>query len=130
VNGVELAGGLVLGVVAGILAGALGVGGGVVMVPAMVLFMGLTQQMAQGTSLLVIIPTAISGVYAHYRHGLLRERLTIWAGLVGAFGAAAGSFAALHIEHTRLRQVFAVYLLFVGLRTLLAKPRGEAPEAA
>jgi uncharacterized membrane protein YfcA len=128
VNVVELLEGIALGLGAGVLSGALGVGGGVVMVPAMVLVMGLTQQTAQGTSLLVILPTAVSGVYQHYRHGLLRERLTIWVGLVGAAGAAGGSFLALHTDHQRLRQIFALYLLFVGVRTLLTRPREAATQ--
>ena len=109
---------LVIGLVAGIISGALGVGGGVVMVPAMVLLLGVQQSVAQGTSLFVILPTAISGAQSHYRRRNLDLQPAIWMGLVGAITAAAGAYLAVHVDQARLRQVFALYLLLVGLQTL------------
>ena len=126
----ELVAGLVVGLLAGILSGLLGIGGGVIMVPALVLFLGVTQQTAQGTSLLVIIPTALSGAYTHYRHGLLRDRTPILVGLVGMAAAVGGSLLALHLDATRLRQVFALYLVFIGLRNIVSLPRRKAKEAS
>jgi uncharacterized membrane protein YfcA len=123
VSPLELIGGVVLGVLAGVLSGLLGVGGGVVMVPAMVLLMGVDQQTAQGTSLLVIIPTALSGAITHYRHGLLRDRTPILIGLIGMAAAIGGSWLALHLDSTRLRQVFAIYLAFIGARSILSRPK-------
>jgi uncharacterized membrane protein YfcA len=126
----ELVGGVLLGLVTGVLSGALGVGGGVVMVPAMVLLMGVSQQTAQGTSLLVILPTAISGAYGHFRNGYLDQPVTLAVGLVGAGSAVAGSLLALNMDHTRLRQVFGLYLLVTGGRMLLSRGRRAAPETA
>jgi uncharacterized membrane protein YfcA len=126
---IELLGGLLVGIIAGLISGSLGVGGGLVMVPAMVLLMGVSQQTAQGTSLLVIIPTALSGAYAHYRHGLLRQRLTPAVGLLGALGTVGGSYLALHLGGLQLRRVFAVYLVIVGVRAILARGSGASPSA-
>jgi uncharacterized membrane protein YfcA len=116
---------LVLGVGIGVLSGALGIGGGGVMVPVMVLVLGIGQATAQGTSLLAIIPTAASGAYEHLRRGAIDLRLAAVLGAGGAIGAVVGAMAALRLEPRRLREVFAVYLLFVGAQTLWkALPRG------
>ena len=119
---------LVLGLAVGLLSGALGIGGGAVMVPVMVLTMGIEQATAQGTSLLAILPTSASGAWEHLRHGTLDLRLSAVLGAAGAAGAALGAVGALHLEPRRLRQLFAIYLLLVGVQTLRgafrAKPKG------
>jgi uncharacterized membrane protein YfcA len=117
-NAAEVGEALVVGLLAGVISGSLGVGGGVVMVPAMVLLAGLSQAAAQGTSLLVIIPTALSGAYTHWRDGQIEEPRVILSGLVGAVTAFLGAILALNIDGTRLRQIFALYLLYVSYRTL------------
>lgn len=122
-----IGGALLVGLGAGVISGALGVGGGVVMVPAMVLLAGLAQATAQGTSLLVIIPTALSGSYTHWRNGQVREPLVVVAGLVGAVSALLGSVLALHAEGSRLRQAFAVYLLVVAFQTFRRRGSGTVP---
>ena len=109
---------LAIGLVSGVLSGALGIGGGVIMVPAMVLLLGVQQSVAQGTSLFVILPTALSGVQSHYRHRNLDIQPTIWIGLLGAITVAAGAYLAVHVDQQRLRQGFALYILLVGLRTI------------
>jgi uncharacterized membrane protein YfcA len=118
VNPVAVAVGLVIGLAAGLVSGTLGVGGGVVMVPAMVLLLGIPESVAQGTSLFVILPIAISGVASHYRRHNLDFQPTIWMGLVGAVTAGAGAYLAVHGDDQRLRQVFAAYLVVVGLHTV------------
>jgi uncharacterized membrane protein YfcA len=109
---------LFVGLGIGVIAGALGVGGGGVMVPVLVLFLGIDQATAQGTSLLATIPTAASGAYGHYRRGAVDVKLSAILGTAGAVGAVAGAVLALHLEHRRLRQVFAIYLLLVAVQTL------------
>lgn len=121
----EIAVGLAVGLVAGIVSGALGVGGGVIMVPAMALLMGVDQATAQGTSLVVILPTAISGVASHMRRRNLDWWPTAGMGLAGATAALGGAYLALHVDPTRLRQVFALYLAVVGLQCIFRpSPRG------
>jgi uncharacterized protein len=112
--------GLVVGVVAGVLSGLLGIGGGAVMVPAMTLLMGLSQHTAQGTSLLVIIPTAISGSITHFRMDNIRVETAAWLSAGGVAGAIAGAFLALASPDAILRLLFGCYLAFTGLRMLQA----------
>lgn len=111
-----------IGVVAGAMAGLLGVGGGVVLVPALVLFLGFDQHVAQGTSLVVIVPAALAGSTVNFRRG--RFRLADAALLVagGLGGAAIGSALALGLDDGPLRRLFAVLLIGLGVQQLL--PRG------
>jgi len=123
---------LLIGLGAGTLAGLLGIGGGVLMVPAMVLISGFDQHVAQGTSLLVIIPAAALGSFTHYRHGRLslREAAALAAG--GVVGALLGSATALSLDEELLQRLFAALILVVALRMLLTRQRGseaDQPEA-
>ena len=69
-----------VGVLTGILSGLMGVGGGIIMIPAMIYLMGLTQKLAQGISLAVIIPVSISGALIHAKHGNVRTDVWCPAG--------------------------------------------------
>jgi uncharacterized membrane protein YfcA len=120
-----------IGVGAGFLAGLLGVGGGIVMVPAMVLLLGFDQHVAQGTSLVVIIPAALTGSYTHYRRGRLSLRDAAFLALGGILGAVVGSVFALSLEDSLLRRLFAAFLLVSAIRMLWPKGglrRGAAEE--
>jgi uncharacterized membrane protein YfcA len=111
-----------IGLVAGVLAGLLGVGGGVVLVPALVLMLGFDQHVAQGTSLVVIVPAALAGSTVNYRRGRFRllDAVLLVAG--GLAGAAIGSSMALGLQDASLRRLFAVLLVAFGVQQLL--PRG------
>jgi uncharacterized protein len=106
----------ILGLAAGFLAGLLGVGGGILMVPGMVLLIGADQHVAQGTSLVVIIPAAISGTLAHYgaRRFSPRDAVALAAG--GIAGAVIGSLTALALDAEVLRRIFATFLLLSAIR--------------
>lgn len=117
---------LAIGLTAGLLAGLLGIGGGVVMVPAMVLIMGMDQHVAQGTSLLVIIPAAAFGSFTHHRHGRLAFRDAAALAVGGMLGAVLGSVTALSLDEELLRRLFAGLLVFVAARLLMT--RRSAPE--
>ena len=112
---------VLIGLAAGFLAGLLGVGGGVIVVPALVLVLGMDQHVAQGTSLLVIIPAALTGSYAHYRNGhlVLRDALVLGAG--GVVGGFLGAVFALSLDDELLRKLFAGFLLIVAARILIPK---------
>jgi uncharacterized protein len=113
---------LVVGAVAGVLSGLLGIGGGAIMVPAMTLLMGLSQHLAQGTSLLVIIPTAIAGSITHFRMGNIRLETAAWLSAGGIVGAVAGASLALASPDELLRLLFGSYLAVTGAR-MLQSPR-------
>lgn len=113
-----------IGLFTGILSGIFGIGGGIIMIPAMVLLFGFSQKMAQGISLAVIIPVSISGALIHNRQGNVRWDTAFWLGLGGILGGLIGArLAVLQISDLALRGMFGVLTLVVGI--LMAR-RGPA----
>lgn len=105
-----------IGTAAGFASGLLGIGGGVIMVPALVVGVGLSQQLAQGTSLAAIVPTGLSGAVTHARLGNLDVRAARRLALPGVVAAVAGAVLANHLPQAPLRVLFAVYIAAVGGR--------------
>jgi len=112
---------LAVGLVAGAAAGLLGVGGGFLMVPAMVVLLGEPQHVAQGTSLLVIVPTTLVGTIANVRRRNLDPPFLIPLGIAGALGAVAGALISVQIDGEVLRRIFGVVLIAVSMRLLLQR---------
>jgi uncharacterized membrane protein YfcA len=114
-----------IGVTAGILAGLFGIGGGVLIVPALVLLLGMPQHTATGTSLVaLLLPVGILGVWSYYRAGnITSEHITF--GLIVAIGLFAGTYLgsqiALEISNETLQKVFAGFLMCVSLYMFFAK---------
>jgi len=102
--------------VAGVLAGLLGVGGGILLVPFLVLAVGMTQHEAEATSLLVILPTALAASLALRRRDIGDLPAALAVGAVGAIGAVSGARLALALPGELLRLLFAALLAFVGAR--------------
>jgi uncharacterized membrane protein YfcA len=115
---------LPIGVAVGAFSAAFGIGGGLLMVPVLVFFYGLDQHAAQGTSLVVIVPTAIAGAVAHHRRGLLDWRLALYMAGGGLFGVFAGARLALATDAELLQSVFGAVVIAAGLR-LAAQGIGE-----
>ncbi len=111
--------GLGTGLLSGFLAGLLGIGGGIVMIPVMVLLLGITQQTAQGTSLVAIVPTALSGARTHYRLGHVDLGGAAGLALGGIPGSIAGSRIANALNAGTLRGVFGGFLLVMSVMMLL-----------
>jgi uncharacterized membrane protein YfcA len=107
-------GALAIGLVGGIVAGLLGVGGGVLFVPGLVLFLSLDQHHAEATSLLAIVPVAIVGTYRQDRYGNVVRRDALLLGLLSVAGAAAGVALANTLSSAALRDAFAVLMLLVA----------------
>src|SRR5205823_604712 len=103
------------GVVSGIVAGLLGVGGGIIVVPVLVVLFAVPDAIAKGTSLLVIIPTAISGTFVNLRNDNVDTRVAAIVGLTGAGAAYAGSKLATHIGAHLSAVLFATLLLLVSV---------------
>lgn len=120
---------VVLGIGSGVVSGMLGVGGGVLMVPGMVLFLGMTQHVAEGTSLLVIIPTAVVGSFTLWRRGYVMLLAAAMIGAAGIAGAVIGSHVALDVPGHTLRLLFGGYLIVIGGRMAIPArtPRTNAP---
>jgi uncharacterized membrane protein YfcA len=114
----------VFGVLVGVLSAVLGVGGGIFMVPALVLIGDFSQQEAQATSLLVIVPTAAVATWTLQRRGIGDARLAGKLALLGILGAAVGAAVALELSGQVLRYAFALLLVIVGCK-LLADARNH-----
>ncbi|MFZ8967243.1 MAG: sulfite exporter TauE/SafE family protein [Ilumatobacteraceae bacterium] len=106
------------GIIAGVLAGLLGIGGGVVMVPAMMLVLGLSPVVAKGTSLAVIVPTAIIGTWRNRRNLNVDMRAAMLVGLGGAGCAVVGAMVADRLPDRASNLLFAGLLLFMALRLI------------
>jgi uncharacterized membrane protein YfcA len=107
---------IVLGLFAGFIASTLGLGGGFIYVPMLVVFFTFDQHTAQGTSLAVIVPTAVVAAYLHSRRGRVRWNTALLMGAGGVVGGVAGSFLALRLPADVLRRLFAVLLVLVAIR--------------
>ena len=110
--------GLSIGLIAGFFAGLAGIGGGVVIVPSAVLLLGLAQHEAQGTSLIAIVFTALSGTLVNLKNKRVRLKDGLVVGAGGVLGSLAGSRLALRVEGRTLSFMFGFLVLFVALRTL------------
>jgi uncharacterized membrane protein YfcA len=113
---VEVAGLAAIGLAIGGVSAVLGVGGGVVFVPALVLAFGLSQQAAEGTSLVAIVPTALAGTLRHARSGRTEWRTGAALGLGGIVGGVAGAGLALLLPGPVLQRVFALVLVVIAVR--------------
>jgi uncharacterized membrane protein YfcA len=109
-----LIGAIAIGLAAGVVAGLLGVGGGVLFVPGLVLFLGLDQHHAEATSLLAIVPVAIVGTYRQDRYGNVVRRDALLLGLLSLAGAGAGAALANALSGAVLRDAFAALMLLVA----------------
>jgi hypothetical protein len=110
-----------IGLVSGVTSGLFGVGGGVVMVPAMMLVMGFTAHRAVGTSLAVIIPTALMGTFQHHRQANVDWRMALALAPLAVVGGYCGARLAEGLSAGQLKRVFGGFLILVGLRLLLLK---------
>jgi uncharacterized protein len=113
-----VAGVAAFGLLVGGLSALLGAGGGLIMVPFLALAVDLGQHAAEGTSLLVIVPTAAVGVFAHSRAGFVDFRSAALVGLGGAVGSLAGAALALEVSGELLETIFGAFVIVAGGRRI------------
>jgi uncharacterized protein len=109
---------LAVGLFTGIVSGLMGIGGGNVMVPASTILLRLGQHVAQGVSLIVIIPTAVSGAWSHYKRGNVDVRVALLLTPGAIVGGLIGARVAQSIPGGQLRVMFGVLLFYFALRYL------------
>lgn len=115
-----------VGVGTGVLSGMAGVGGGIVLVPAMVFLLGLSQHLAEGTSLLAILFMAAAGTKVNRANRYVVWRPVFLLAMTGVVAAPVAALFAQQIPGETLAKVFAVWLLYTALSTLWrARPRGR-----
>lgn len=110
---------ILIGIAAGFLGGMVGIGGGVLIVPALVLLLGLSQHKAQGISLaMILFPVGILGVINYYKKGYVDFK---YAGLLAVgflIGSYAGSKFSLSLPQETVKKVFAVVMILLALKLL------------
>lgn len=110
---------LLVGLAAGMLSGMVGVGGGIIIVPCLVYFLGFSQKMAQGTSLgLLLLPVGILGVLQFYKSGYIDVRVVLIIALAFIAGSYFGSKWALSLPQDTVKKIFAVVMLLISLKML------------
>ncbi len=113
---------ILIGLAAGIISG-MGIGGGAILIPALVLFVKPEQHVAQGVNLLFFIPTAIVALAIHIKRGSVDFKKGIPILIFGLGGAVLGSKIALAMNGELLRRIFGVFLLAMGLYEIFGKEK-------
>lgn len=110
-----------IGLIAGMLSGLIGIGGGIIIVP-MLLFIGLTQQQAQGTSLAVMLPPiAFLAVLNYHKAGQIEWKYALIISAFFVIGSYFGSKIAINVDQRTLKKIFGVVLLIIAGKMLLSK---------
>ncbi|HOW65558.1 MAG TPA: sulfite exporter TauE/SafE family protein [Candidatus Paceibacterota bacterium] len=110
-----------IGLASGVASGLFGVGGGIIMVPAMMMLMGVPIKTAVGTSLAVIIPTAVIGVSKHFHQQNVSLPLALSLAPTALIGGYMGAWLTTLIDAPQLKRAFGAFLVLVGLRLLCFK---------
>lgn len=110
---------LLIGLAAGMLSGLVGVGGGLIVIPALVFFLGFNQHQAQGTSLgLLLLPVGILAVINYYNKGHVDVKVVAIMSIAFIAGGWIGSKLALRLSEDMVKKVFAVFLFYSAFKLL------------
>ena len=110
---------VVVGLLAGMLSGLVGLGGGVIIVPALVFFLGFSQHQAQGTSLgILLLPAGIFAVMNYYKKGYIDVKVVLLLFVGFLAGGYLGSKISLNVSETTLKKIFAIALLLIAGKVL------------
>ncbi|CAN5896703.1 sulfite exporter TauE/SafE family protein [soil metagenome] len=124
---------ILVGIAAGMLSGLVGVGGGIIIVPALVFFLAFSQKMAQGTSLgILLLPIGILGVIQYYKQGYIDWKVVMVISLAFLVGSYYGSRIALRLPQETIKKIFAVFMLLIAIKLLFfdkKKPGLESSKA-
>ena len=121
---------IIIGLAAGILSGLVGVGGGLIIVPALVYFLSFSQKSAQGTSLgILLLPVGILAVMQYYQKGYIDIKVVLIVSLGFVFGGFFGSKFAVALPVATIKKAFAIMMLITALKMLfIDKPSNEKDE--
>lgn len=110
---------ILIGLLAGILSSMVGIGGGIVIVPCLVLFFGFSQHLAQGTTLAMLaIPVSIAGAYSYYQKGMVDIKVAMILAIGFVVGGYFGGKVAVNIPPLLIKKIFAFILILIAFKFL------------
>jgi uncharacterized protein len=113
---------IALGLAAGIFSGLIGIGGGTIIVPVLVLYFGLSQHMAQGTTLALLVPPiGILAAWQYYQKGFVDLHIAGFICLGFIIGGLLGAKMATHLSNIALERIFGIALLLISLKMIFAR---------
>jgi len=113
---------VIIGLLAGFLSGTMGIGGSVVMIPLLILWVGFTQHQAQGTSLAVLsVPVTLLAAFNYYKEGHVNWKFAIIMAVTFVVGGYLGSKFAISVNQSVLKKIFGGVLLLVAIKMIFGK---------
>lgn len=113
---------IMLGIIAGIFSGIFGIGGGTILIPALVFLFGLTQHQAQGTTLAILIPPiGLLAALRYYYSGNVKLNIAAFICLGFFFGGLLGAHLIQNVPDLTLKRLFGVFLAIISVRMILGK---------
>ncbi len=113
---------IIIGLTAGFLGGMVGLGGGIILIPALVVFLAMDQRMAQGTSIAIMLPPiGLFAVYNYYKAGYVNIKYALVIAVVFMLGGYLGSKLALNIPVSTLKKIFALLLVLIAAKMVFTK---------
>ncbi|MDB5209848.1 MAG: permease [Sediminibacterium sp.] len=110
---------ILIGIAAGFLSGLVGIGGGVIIVPALVILLGFSQKLAQGTSLgILLLPVGILAVMQYYKQGYLNVNYVAIVAVAFVLGGFFGSKLALSLSDEKMKKIFAIVMMLIAIKML------------
>ena len=115
---------ILLGLLAGVI-GGMGIGGGTILIPALILLTNISQHQAQGLNLLSFIPAALAASITYFKNKSIEISLFLPLVISGVIGAVLGSLLAVHLPASLLRRLFGIFLIGIGLYELFWKEKSR-----
>jgi uncharacterized membrane protein YfcA len=113
---------IIIGLIAGFLGGMIGLGGAIILIPAMVLFLSMDQRMAQGTTIAIMLPPiGFFAAYNYYKAGFVNVRYAIVIAAVFMLGGYLGSKLALNVPVSVLKKIFAAVMVLIAAKMVFSK---------
>ena len=111
---------LLVGAMAGVLSGIVGLGGGIIMVPALIFLFGMTQHQAQGTTLAIMVPPiGLLAAWAYYSKGYVNLKVALFMAIGFFFGGLVGGKIAVHLPNDVLSKIFGIVLAVIAVKMIL-----------